>query len=182
RLRRDLRGRVLADPAAPRLRGARRLPRAPRTRLALPDLPVLPRLQRGGDLALDLLPLGGPPAPSRGPRPPRAPLLLALRPGGRPVRLDGGRLPAPRAPRHRPRALRRSRVLPDRGGDGPALRADPMRARGGGHPRPGERLPCPAGPRRADADGPALRHGARAPAALPSAGAAARRPVAARRH
>ena len=76
---------------------------------------------------------------------------------GRPVRLDGRGLPAPRPARPRPRPLRAARLLPARGRHRRALRRDPVRPRRDGHPRPGERLPRPARARRPDADGPALR-------------------------
>ena len=63
-----------------------------------------------------------------------------------------------------------------------ALRRDPVRPRGDGHARPGQRLPRPARPRPPDADGTAVRGRHRDAAALHPARAAAQRPVAAGRH
>ena len=179
----DLRHRLLAHLAAARLRGARRLPRPPRPRLALPHLPLLRGLQRGGERALHLLPLRGPaPAPRRArSRPTRLFHSRFARTVGQSA-LDGGRLRPPGAARDRPRPLRAPRLLPAGGGHGRPLRRDPLRGRCGGHPRPGERLSRPSRARHPDAHGAAVRGRDRRAPALPAPRAAARRPVAARRH
>ena len=65
-----LRDRLLAHLAAARLRGARRLPDPPRSRLAVPDVPVVRRLQRDRERALDLLLVRGS-APAAGRARPR---------------------------------------------------------------------------------------------------------------
>ena len=59
-------GRVLADGAARRLRRVRRLPAAARPVVAVPDVPLVPRLQRHRHRAVDVLPLGRPAAAAGG--------------------------------------------------------------------------------------------------------------------
>ena len=146
---RPLRDRLLADLAAPRLRGARRLPRPARPRLALPDLPVFRGLQRGRHLAEHVLPVRGPAPPAPRPGPTRPAVPLALRADRRAVLVDGRGLRPAGAPRDRPRAVRAGELLRHRRRHRRALRRDPLRprlrwSRSGSSPssRPGAPATC----------------------------------------
>ena len=151
--------RLLAHLAAARLRGAGRLPGAPGPLLALPDVPLVPGLQRHRHRALDVLPLRGP-APAAGRAGAAAPaLLLALRADrrARPRWMVVVFL-LPGAARGRPRPLRAAPLYYAGGrADRRAVRRDPRGAGLPGHPAARQRLPRPPRARRADADGPALR-------------------------
>ena len=168
-----LRGRLLAHLAAARLRGAGRLPAAAGAELAVPDLPLLPRLQRPGHRPFDVLPLRGPAPAARRARAAGAPVLLAFRQDARPVLLDGAHLPGSGAAGDRARPLRPGRLLRRRGADAGPLRDGARGAGLDGHARAREHLPRSPGPRPADADGAALRDGARGAAARAAPGAAA---------
>ena len=107
--------RLLAHLAAPRLRGAGRLPDPAGAVLALPDLPLLPRLQRHRHRRS---PRSSSPRTCAccWPRPSRADRLFYSR-FARTVgqaSLDGGDLPGPGAARRRPRPLRRRRSTTSR--------------------------------------------------------------------
>ena len=69
---RDLLRRLLGDAAAGGLRRARRLPAPPRAVVAVPDVPLLPRLQRRRHIAVDVLPVGRSAPAARRARSPRA--------------------------------------------------------------------------------------------------------------
>ena len=104
-------GRVLADGAARRLRGARRLPAAPRPVVAVPDVPLVPRLQRRRHGAVDVLPVRRSAAAAGGAGRDAAAVPRALRAHGRPGVVDGRDLPRAGADGRRARALRRPVVL-----------------------------------------------------------------------
>ena len=155
RVRGAVLGRVLDYHAARCLRRARRFPAAHRPVVAVPHVPVVSRLQRRRDGAVDVLPVRGPAAAAGGAdRDPPA-VLRAVREDRAAVVVDGRHLSAAGAARRRHRAMRAVHVLRDGAADGRAVLRHSGRARDRDDAAAGERLSGATRARHPDADGAA---------------------------
>ena len=165
------------------LRGARRLPAAHRPVVAVPDLPLVPRVQRRRHRAVDVLSLRRSAAAARGAGRDAAPVSRALLAHRRAGVVDGRDLSGAGAGRRRPRAMRGAgrststavltvvpfAVIPVAAGTAVTLLLV-------------NTFPGAPRARHPDADGAAVRGEPRDPAALHPARAAAAGRVAARSH